>query len=249
MEGVGQLAGGIAHDFNNMLTAISGHIELARSRLARAGDSSSGTMPSEIEQAAARAAELTAATAGVRPQAGRCAAGVDLDASSAERSPMSSELVGAEVELVVELGARRVHGRSADPAQLEQVILNLVVNARDAMPPAAASPSRRDVELDAARPSSGPRASSPRARTSSSRSRDTGTGMDAETLERVFEPFFTTKAVGHGDRPRPLDRLRHRQAERWTIVADSAGGSGTTFRIYLPVASETVRPERGHGTR
>ena len=238
LEAVGRLAGGVAHDFNNVLTVVSGHAELLREEVERQpGPGGHHGHPRRRRRASDLTRQLLAFS---RLQELRA----DASSMHAERRPRdrvaTRRVVGEHVQLErrLELGSAWL---SADPAQLEQVLLNLAVNARDAMPDGgtldASGTSGVDARDDA-------RAITPRRRpgrymliTVS----DTGTGMDEATQERIFEPFFTTKAAGQGHGPRARDGLRHRQAERWPHLVDSRLGHGTTFEILLPEAQGVIR--------
>jgi len=236
LESVGALAGGVAHDFNNMLTAIGGYSQLLLARLAP------GTVErrhaEEIERAAARAAKLTAQLLAFGRRQVLQPRAVDLNALVTELSTMLSRIVGSEVELAVEPDSELRVVR-ADPAQMEQVILNLVVNAADAMPAGGRVAIRTrnvDIEHDAeASDGTAARELAGGQYVELSIS-DSGYGIDADTLEHVFEPFFTTKEVGRGEGLGLSTAYGIVKQSGGTIVAESRAGSGATFRIYLPAA-------------
>ncbi len=231
MEGIGRLAGGIAHDFNNLLTAIRGNASLALAALPP--DHEAREDLEQIEQAADRAASLTrqllafARRTVLQPEV------VDLAVVLRRIEPMLRRLVGDDVNLVIDAPA----GTSsvlADPGQLEQIIVNLAVNARDAMPdggtltiaiadggPAEGSPP------DAAR--------EPVPMTTLSVT-DTGVGMDAKTLERAFEPFFTTKAPGRGTGLGLSTVYGIVRQSGGSVSARSEPGHGSTIAVHLPCA-------------
>jgi PAS domain S-box-containing protein len=249
LESVGTLAGGIAHDFNNMLMAISGYSSLLLGRLPIG--SVERHHVEEIEQAAARAAKLTAQLLAFGRRQVLMPQAIDLCALVTELSPMLERVVGAKVSVTIEPdpGVGKV---IADPAQLEQVILNVVVNAAEAMPVGGRvtlGTRGVDVEHDVAASSGATARELAAGRYVELSISDSGSGMDGETLEHVFEPFFTTKTVGDGDGLGLSTAYGIVKQSGGTVVAESTGGSGTTFRIYLPVASEAANLNGGHETR
>jgi len=236
MEAVGRLAGGIAHDFNNLLTAIQGYGELALSRL-EPGDPQRWELE-EIQRAAERAAALTRQllTFGRRgllqPQA------VDVNAVVSDVEMMLRRLIGEDVELVTDLDPGLGTVR-ADAGHVEQVLMNLAVNARDAMRDGGRleiatrsvdrAPERIARELDLA--------PGPYVVVAVS---DTGCGMSPETQERIFEPFFTTKGAGEGTGLGPATVYGIVRQSGGHIAVESAPGKGSTFRIWLPVGGEPM---------
>jgi len=239
MEAVGRLAGGVAHDFNNILTAISGFGQFALADLDGAGD------PKEdIEQvlaAAGRAATLTRQLLAFSRQQVLQPQVLDLDAVVQGLSPMLARLIGEDVRLVAR-PAPRLGAVTADPGQVEQVLVNLVVNARDAMPNGGTVViETRDVELDAtyamAREGVVPGPYVMLAVT------DTGTGMDAATQARAFDPFFTTKAPGKGTGLGLSTVYGIVKQSGGSVDVYSEPGRGTTFKVYLP-RSEGPRAAR-----
>ncbi len=254
MEAVGQLAGGIAHDFNNLLTIIHGHVELLSQRL-QPGSAEARDVGA-IKQAADRAAAITRQLLAFGRKQVLQPRALDLRAVVAEIATLLRHLVGATVELQLELA----HGPTwvrADESQIEQVVLNLVVNARDAMPDGGKitlSVDRYSADAQAVRP----RLGMPQGNYVRITVRDTGVGMNAETQARIFEPFFTTKALGKGT-GLGLATVYGvvKQSGGW-IWVDSAPGAGTTFEILFPevspatetpsVVKPSIRSVRGHET-
>jgi PAS domain S-box-containing protein len=221
LESIGRLAGGVAHDFNNLLTAIRGYAELLLLDLAVGTPAHESA--TEIARAASRAADLTGQLLAfsrkqvLRPQR------LDLNEVVAGMSSLLARTLGEDVELRTELEPE-LRPTLADPTQVEQVVLNLGVNARDAMPQGGRLTIRTaNLDLD-----TGPHVALVVA--------DTGQGMDAATAERIFEPFFTTKEVGAG--------TGLGLATVHGIVAQSGGtidvttepGVGTIFTVCLPSA-------------
>ncbi|HET7342434.1 MAG TPA: PAS domain S-box protein [Methylomirabilota bacterium] len=232
MEAVGRLAGGVAHDFNNLLTVISGRSELVLQRL-RADDPLRRDVEL-IRRVGERAAALTRQLLAFSRKQVLQTRVVALDAVIADLEPMLRRLIGEDVELLAAIapGVARVR---ADPAQLEQVVLNLVVNARDAM----TGGGRITVELDEA---GGAVVLSVT---------DTGPGIPAAVQARIFEPFFTTKEPGKGTGLGLAMVYGIVRQHDGTITVDSQPGR-TTFRVTLPrvddvPAAETPAPVTGAG--
>ena len=243
MEAVGRLAGGIAHDFNNLLTVISGRSDLLLHRL-RADDPVRKDVEL-IKRVGERAATLTRQLLAFSRKQVLQTRVLALDAVVADLEPMLQRLIGEDVELVTTIapGVGRVQ---ADPAQLEQVVLNLVVNARDAMPAGGRlTIGLADVEVDAAFVTANPSATAgPHVVLAVS---DTGDGIPPEVQPRIFEPFFTTKEPGKGTGLGLAMVYGIVKQHEGTIVVDSETGRGTTFRVYLrrvdaPVAVVAAPP-------
>ncbi|HBI46221.1 MAG TPA: hybrid sensor histidine kinase/response regulator, partial [Planctomycetales bacterium] len=187
MEAVGRLAGGVAHDFNNLLTVIQGYGHLLVCQLDPADPAEA--MAREVLKAAERAAELTGQLLAFGRKAMTAPRLLDLNAVVADAERMLRRVIGEDVELVVDLGPGAQPLR-ADPGQLHQVLMNLAVNARDAMPRGGRLTLRtRDARLDeeCARAQSGVRPG----RYVLLEVSDTGCGMTEEVRSRAFEPFFT----------------------------------------------------------
>jgi nitrogen-specific signal transduction histidine kinase/CheY-like chemotaxis protein len=254
METIGRLASGLAHDFNNLLTAILGQCDLLLRRLPEDAPARKGI--EEIRTAGDRAAGLTRQLLAysrrqvLKPQV------IDLNSSVSSMVPMLRSLIGETIQLKPALQADL--GRvEADPSQIEQIIMNLVVNARDSMP--------RGGRVDVQTANTDLDATFARRHVPTRPGRyvmlavsDTGSGMDKATRAHIFEPFFTTKQLGKG--------TGLGLATVYGIVKQSDGyiwvysepGMGSTFRIYLPrvkadIASEIAReapapPSRGSET-
>ena len=234
MEAVGRLAGGIAHDFNNLLMIISGHTELLiENEALDAGASKSAT---RIQEASQRAAKLTRQLLAFSRKQVLQAKVVDLNVVVVEIEQMLRRLIGENIELVCvkdgELGRVK-----ADPGQIEQVIMNLAVNARDAMPRGGRIEIRTaNFVADAAyaRRHPGMRPGDYVLLEVS----DTGTGMDAETQLHIFEPFFTTKEKGRGTGLGLATTYGIVKQSNGYIAVESVPEQGSTFRVFLPRVEE-----------
>jgi len=239
MEAIGQLAGGIAHDFNNLLTAISGYTELARAELEPSGSASE--MLFAVSKAADRAAALTRQLLAFSRKQPLWLAELDLNEVVSEMTDMLERLIGADIELVTEFD-ENLGKIEADTSQIEQVVMNLAVNARDAMPHGGKltiSTSLADTgEADPDGSQEGCDRSYVCLRVT-----DTGTGMDSRTMAQIFEPFYTTKrpGVGTGLGLSVVDGIAE-QHGGWVNV-ESEPARGTSFSVCLPVAPE--RPPDG----
>ncbi|MEO7217615.1 MAG: PAS domain S-box protein [Gemmatimonadaceae bacterium] len=242
MEAVGQLAAGVAHDFNNILTVIHGCSEFLTASLA--DDDVRREDVDMIRAAATRAALLTRQLLAFSRKQVLQPAIVDLNGCIQELETMLARALGEDVTLELSL-ANDLAFISADVGQLQQVIVNMAVNARDAMPGGgtlsiATSNTVVDDAFVRLRPDASP---GPHVRLSIS---DTGTGMDDATLARIFEPFFTTKEAGKGTGLGLATAYGIIRQSSGHITVTSAPDSGTTFDIYLPtedVSSGSVPPE------
>ncbi|HYD54020.1 MAG TPA: two-component regulator propeller domain-containing protein [Gemmatimonadaceae bacterium] len=237
MDAVGRLAGGIAHDFNNLLTVIKGNTELALEALPDSDPVR--TDLADVQRAAQRAASLTRQLLAFSRKQVLQPRLLRLDDVVSEVSRMLERTVGEDVRLHIALSADAAHVR-ADPGQLEQVLLNLVLNARDAMP-RGGDLWIETREVDAPDASDAERAAAPMRPYVALAVRDTGIGMRPEVRERAFEPFFTTKEVGKGT-GLGLSTVYGIVAQSGGFVqASSTVGAGSTFTVYLPrVAEEGV---------
>jgi two-component system cell cycle sensor histidine kinase/response regulator CckA len=246
MEAVGRLAGGVAHDFNNLLTVI---LNCARFALegVRADDPIREDL-SEIEKAADRAATLTRQLLAFSRKQLLQPRVVDLNQIVLGIDGMLRRILGEDIELVRVL-ARELGLTRADPGQIEQVIMNLAINARDAMPDGGTlTLQTQDVDVEVgATTRLGGAGPTPGAHVVLT-VRDSGIGMDAETQARLFEPFFTTKEKGRGTGLGLSTVYGIVKQSGGEIVVESAPGEGTTFRVYLPrdrTATEAEANPRG----
>jgi two-component system cell cycle sensor histidine kinase/response regulator CckA len=230
LEAIGQLAGGIAHDFNNLLTVVLGYTESA---LDGPVDGELRHSLAEIEKAGERAAALVRQLLAFSRGQALTPAPVDLNAVVAGLEGMLGRLLGEQVEVSTVMRALAGRVVIVDRGQLEQVIVNLAVNARDAMPDGGILLfETADVELDASYVEAHPEA---RAGTHAVLSvSDTGVGMDAEIRARIFEPFFTTKEQGKGTGLGLSTVYGIVRQSGGHLEVESEPGGGTTFRIYLP---------------
>jgi predicted ATPase/signal transduction histidine kinase/ActR/RegA family two-component response regulator len=248
MEAIGQLAGGVAHDFNNLLTTIIGSTDVLSSRMRHDGRAdqrerkrSGADEVRVIREAAERGAALTRQLLAFSRRQVLQPEDVDLNALVRRSGSILERLLGAEYELEVKHGDVRGLVR-VDPGQLEQVILNLVINARDASPPGSKVwVSTRGETLSEPRPAQ-PQAVRPGEWVVLEVS-DTGSGMDRRTIAHIFEPFFTTKDVGQGTGLGLSTVLGIVQQSDGLVTVDSKLGIGTTFEVWLPRLAGSARPE------
>jgi len=241
MEAIGRLAGGIAHDFNNLLTAIKGHAELILD---------DDTLPAhrredlaEIREAAERAANLTRQLLAFSRKQVLKPEILDLNAVTRSMRTMLERLIGEDVHFVGRL-APDLGPVRADPGQLEQVLMNLIVNARDAMPGGGTLLiETANVEVsaeDAARHTGAEPGSYVLLAVS-----DTGVGMSRDVQEKIFEPFFTTKEPGKGTGLGLATVYGIVKQSGGLVEVESEPGQGTTFRVYLPRVDAPAPPHPG----
>jgi PAS domain S-box-containing protein len=245
MEAIGRLAGGVAHDFNNLLSVIRGYSELALRRLLPA-DPARKTHET-VRQAADRAAGLTRQLLAFSRRQVLDPKVVDLRHTLGEMEVMLRQVIGEDVELLVkqpaELGRVRI-----DPGQFEQVVMNLAVNARDAMPRGGTLRLElSETTLEAGQAREGvTMAPGPYVTLTVC---DTGVGMDETTRAHIFEPFFTTKERGHGTGLGLATVYGIVKQSGGYIWVDSAPEKGTTFRIHLPRVDDPVDESRPVASR
>ena len=236
MDSIGRLAGGVAHDLNNILTAVLGFVELSREA---AGASGLGANLDEIRTAAERAGALTSQLLTFARRQKTTVRPLDLNRMLAELDALLRRLLAVDVDFTVEPG-RDVPPVLADPTQIEQVIVNLAVNARDAMPDGGRlTVSTANVVLTE------PHGDCPAGRYARLSVTDTGTGMTEEVQRHAFEPFFTTKELGKGTGLGLATCFGIVREFGGFVEIDSAVGRGTTMHAYLPATdqkpSRTVR--------
>ncbi len=241
MEAIGRLAGGVAHDFNNLLMVIKGHAELLLERVG--SDSWAHQKVEQVQRAADRAAALTRQLLAFSRMQLLQPRVIDLNVVVTEMGRLLPRLIGEDIDLAIRMAADL--GRvKADQTQIEQVILNLAVNARDAMPDGGKLViETSNVELDEGYARRHPPLSP--GHYALLAVSDNGIGMDAETQAHIFEPFFTTKEKGKG--------TGLGLATVYGVVKQSGGyiwvysekNRGTTFKIYLPRVDDPVDASRG----
>ncbi len=239
MEAVGMLAGGVAHDFNNLLTIITGYSQLVLNRLQT--DDPNRLSIEQIIQASVRAAALTQQLLAFSRRQVLQPKVLDLNGLVASLSTMLRRLIGEDIDLRLSLGENlgRVH---ADPGRLEQILMNLAVNARDAMPKGGTlTLETANVYLDehySSRHLSAKTGSYILLAVS-----DTGTGMDADTQARLFEPFFTTKGAGKGTGLGLSTVFGIVKQSGGSVQVYSEPGRGTSVKVYLPRVDQPAAVE------
>jgi len=240
MEAVGRLAGGIAHDFNNLLMIIAGHTELLLDQ--KTLDAGSAKSATRIQEAAQRAAKLTGQLLAFSRKQVLQTKVVDLNLVVIEIEQMLRRLIGEHIDLTCRKDGQ-VGRVKADPGQIEQVLMNLAVNARDAMPRGGKLLIRTaNFEVDGkyARLHPGLRPG----RYVTLEVTDNGVGMDADTQLHIFEPFFTTKEKGRGTGLGLATTYGIIKQSNGYIAVQSAPEQGTTFRIFLPRVEEPMEVAR-----
>ncbi len=256
MEAVGQLTGGIAHDFNNMLTGIIGAMDILRRRIATGRFDDLQRFMDAATTSANRAAALTQRLLAFSRRQSLDSRPVDVNALVGSLGDLISRTIGEQITLDMRIDAKIPPG-IADANQLESAILNLTINARDAMPEGGALTVRTGVvDIDPARAAEMPGAGAGRYVTISVS--DNGVGMEPELLDKVFEPFFTTKPLGQGTGLGLSMVYGFAQQSGGHVTVDSTMGEGTTVSILLPAAAhageigqddEEVRAPQGDGQR
>ncbi|PYS81631.1 MAG: hybrid sensor histidine kinase/response regulator, partial [Acidobacteria bacterium] len=241
LEAIGQLAGGIAHDFNNLLTAINGYSSLALQRIE--GNPTVKTYLEEIKKAGDRAANLTRQLLAFGRKQILQPVPLSLNDVITDMSKMLRRLIGEDIQFGARLtpDLKRV---KADPGQIEQVLVNLVVNARDAMPQGGnLTIETANAELDREYASThvGVRAGAYIVLAVS----DTGTGMDEQVRKQIFEPFFTTKEKGKGTGLGLSTVYGIVKQSGGNIWVYSERNHGTTFKVYLPAFESVPRSSEG----
>jgi two-component system cell cycle sensor histidine kinase/response regulator CckA len=238
MEAIGRLAGGIAHDFNNMLSAILGFAGIVRSELPP-GDPLTADV-AEVMTAAERASALTKQLLAFSRKQILAPRPLDLGAQLGDLEKMLRRLIGEDIEMVIVRGPELGHVR-ADPAQIEQIVLNLVINARDAVGSGGRiTLETANVEIDEDYARQHPDiAAGPHVMLAVS---DDGVGMERHVRERAFEPFFTTKAIGEGTGLGLATVLAIVKQSSGHIHLESHPGRGTSFRLYFPRSLEASAP-------
>jgi signal transduction histidine kinase len=236
MEAVGRLAGGVAHEFNNLMTVVLGYSDLALATLPP--DHPCRAFTDHIRKAGERAASLTAQLLAFGRKSMLQPVVLDPNAVVAGAEALLRPLIGEHIQLVTCLapGLRRVN---ADPGQLEQALLNLALNARDAMPSGGQLTFRTaNARLDASQVQSNPEVCP--GEYVLLEVTDTGCGMDETTRAHLFEPFFTTKGLGQGTGLGLATVYGIVKQSGGHIEASSEPGNGSSFRIYLPAVDDNV---------
>lgn len=230
LEAIGQLAGGVAHDFNNLLTIVKGHVELAG--LTSGSDGPIADHLREIETAANRAATLTEQLLAFSKRQALHTQPLNLNAEVEAMRPMLERLSGDSTELVIQPDPE-LRPIMADPGQIDQVLIQLVLNAKEAMPQGGTvTVETRQLRADGLGwPEGAPAADRDYSLLIVS---DTGVGMDEETLQRVFEPFFTTKGVGEGSGLGLSTVYGIANQFDGAVHVRSTPGQGTSVDVFLP---------------
>ena len=235
MEAVGRLAGGVAHDFNNLLMVINGYTEVLLDQLDVSSDMHSKVL--SIQQAADRAATLTRQLLAFSRKQVLELKVIDVNSVIADMERLLRPLIGENIELATRLSSDAGRTR-ADAGQLEQVIMNLVVNAKDSMPEGGKI-TIRSTNI-AVRQNVGEHRFIQPGRYAVIAVADTGHGMDRETQSRIFEPFFTTKEKGKGTGLGLSTVYGIVKQSNGYVFAESEIGAGTTFYVYLPRVEESL---------
>ena len=236
LEAIGRLAGGVAHDFNNILSIIMGHGELMLANATEDAQARNGL--EQIRRAAERAAALTQQLLAFSRKQVLQPKVMDLNAAVADVQKMLTRVIGEDIELVASLHPSLASVR-VDPGQVEQVLMNLAINARDAMPHGGKIVMETaNLDVDAER---GRNLDLTVGRYVMLQVSDTGHGMDPATLGHIFEPFFTTKKMGKGTGLGLATVYGIVKQSGGSIQVESEAGKGSKFRIYLPAADGGTR--------
>ena len=233
MEAIGRLAGGVAHDFNNLLTAITGNADLAQMRMDQ-GELPKGELE-EVQRTAERAASLTRQLLAFSRHQVISSRLVDLNTVLSDMGQMLRRLIGEHIELNIQL-ADNLPKVLADPAQIEQIVMNLVVNAADAMPDGGTlsiATEKTTLQANTLERHSGLSAG----KYALLRVTDTGTGMSPDVQDRIFEPFYTTKSGEKGTGLGLATVYGIVKQGGGDILVRSHPGEGSSFTIYLPEGS------------
>jgi signal transduction histidine kinase/CheY-like chemotaxis protein len=237
MEAVGRLAGGVAHDFNNLLTVIKGHSDLLEMKLGTLSPAQASI--AQVRKAADRATSLTRQLLAFSRMQVLQPRVLDLNALIADLNKMLPMLIGEEIEYTFRPGDSLARVK-ADPSQIEQVLVNLAVNARDAMPKGGKlTINTRNILLDAEYARSHPPVVAGRYVLLTVA--DTGGGMDDQIKAKIFEPFFTTKELGKGTGLGLSTVYGVVKQSGGYIWVDSAPNQGTRFEIFLPQSTEVAQ--------
>jgi PAS domain S-box-containing protein len=236
MEAVGQLAGGVAHDFNNILTIIQGHAALAI--LGCGPNKELRESLEEVQKAAERAARLTRQLLAFSRRQMLQMRNLDLNEVLENMTKMLHRLLGGMIELKFERSAP-MFGIEADSGMVEQIVMNLVINARDAMP-SGGTVTLRTFEKSFSREDGWRNPDIHPGKFVCLEVRDTGCGMDASTMAHIFEPFFTTKEMGHGTGLGLATAYGIAKQHQGWIEVESTLGKGTVFRVYFPLCAKPV---------
>jgi two-component system, cell cycle sensor histidine kinase and response regulator CckA len=236
MEAIGQLAGGVAHDFNNLLAAVTSYCDLAEDALPERGDATVRASLEGIRGAADRAAEVTQQLLAFGRRQVLELRAIDLNAAVTDQMRLLRRLLGEDIEVRLVLEPELVPV-TMDPGQLTQVVMNLAVNARDAMPGGGIlTIETHNVDLDRAPTTTGI-VSGPHVLLAVT---DTGSGMEESTRVRAFEPFFTTKEPGKGTGLGLSTVLGIVEQSGGRVSVYSEPGLGTTFKVYMRSAARST---------
>jgi two-component system cell cycle sensor histidine kinase/response regulator CckA len=245
MDAVGRLAGGVAHDFNNLLTVIESHAEFALSP--ETPDAARRADIEAIQRAANSGAQLTRQLLTFSRKQAIAPSRIDLNDSLRETIGMIRRLVGHEIE-VTSVAGNDLAGIWADSVQIQQVLLNLVVNARDAMPHGGRLRFETSNVTVYPGDQAGSAAALPPGRYVRLAVDDNGVGMTPEVRARIFEPFFTTKGPGHGTGLGLASVYGIVKQSNGYVVVESEPGVGTTFELFFPAYLDEAKSAEKRST-